>query len=541
LNRFLHYTIIFCSLLCVFSCKKQHDLTIKENANSTTKEQKFITVSNDALGIELLKLKNNTSSIQLKNKDSVLAFYKLRNGNAAWRSLKNRNEFYNTIQSADKEGLIPKDYNLNKILKIVTSNPFNQTDNISIDLLFTDTYLSFSYHLANGKVDPKKLYDDWELTPNVFQFNSILNASLNSSTLKKSIDVYKPQRKIYKQLKAQLPVAKELIHSDSLKTTVIHGHKIRPNNTDNRVINIRKRLNELGFLKDSLVTQSKVLDTLLQEEIRKFQASKKLKTDAIIGIATIDALNESYLDKYNSVLANLERWRWYPRNMGNDYILVNIANYQLKHITTTDTTKYNIIVGKTSRKTPVFSSTISYLDFNPKWYIPPTIKREDIIPAATKDIDYLRRKNISVFNNQGKQLILDSINWNSNIPSSYRYIQSSGDNNALGRVKIIFPNKFSVYLHDTPSKSLFKKNYRARSSGCVRVQNVFTLAGDILNISDKKINKLVENQLTKRIHVKKDIKVHFLYWSVVFNEQSEPIFLNDIYKLDKDLVQLLAN
>jgi len=541
LNKTLRYTIIFCVFLSLFSCKKQLDLSVKENADSTTKEQQFITVSNDALGTVLLNIKNDSSSIQLKNKDSVLAFYKLRNGNAAWRSLKNRNEFYSVLQSADKEGLIPEDYNINKVLKIVTSNPSNRTDNIAIDLLFTDTYLSFAYHLANGKVNPKKLYNDWELTPNVFQFNSLLNTSLNNNTLYKSVDVYKPQHKIYQQLKTQLPLAKTLIHTDSSKTIVLHGTKIRPNKSEERVLNIRKRLNELGFLKDSLVTQSKVLDTLLQESVREFQSSKKLKTDAIIGIETVDALNESYLDKYNSILANLERWRWFPRKMGSDYILVNISNYQLKHITTTDTTRYNIIVGKTSRKTPVFSSTISYLDFNPKWFIPPIIKREDIIPAASKDLDYLRRKNISVFNNQGKQLVLDSINWNSNLPSSYRYVQSSGNNNALGRVKIIFPNKFSVYLHDTPSKSLFKKNYRARSSGCVRVQNVFTLAGDVLNLSDEKINELVESKLTKRIHVKKDIKVHFLYWSIVFNEQSKPTFLSDVYKLDKGLAQLLAN
>ena len=540
MNKFLRYTIIFCSLLSVFSCKKQHDLTIKESTDSITKEQLFVTVSSDALGTELLKIKNNTSSIQLKNKDSLIAFYELRNGNPAWRSLNNRNELYRALQSVEKEGLIPDEYNSNEILKIVTSNPFKQSDNIAIDLLFTDTYLSFVYHLANGKLNPKKLYDDWKLTPNEFQFNAILNASLNGNTLYKSIDGYKPKHKIYQQLKAQLPLAKALIYTDSLKTIVIHGDKIRPSNTDNRIIDIRKRLNELGFIKDSIVTQSKVLDTILQEGVRKFQASKKLRTDAIIGRETIDALNESYLDKYNSVLANLERWRWFPRKMGDDYILVNIANYQLKHITETDTTQYNIIVGKTSRKTPVFSSTINYLDFNPKWYIPPTIKREDIIPAATKDIDYLRRKNISVFH-KGQKMILDSINWNSSAPSSYSYVQSSGNSNALGRVKIIFPNKFSVYLHDTPSKSLFKKNYRARSSGCVRVQNVFSLASDILNISDEKITDLLDSNQTKRIHAKDEIKVYFLYWSVIFNNKKEPIFLNDVYKLDKELAQKLAN
>lgn len=540
MKKLLHYTVFFCILLSTLSCKKQHDLTlIKLTDNATTKQQ-YITVSSNVLEEVLLKLKKDSSSINLKNKDSVLAFYELRNGKAAWKSIKNRNTLYTAITNADKQGLNPSDYNLNDIMEIITSDPFSTKNNAAIDVLFTDTYLSYSYHLANGKINPRKLYNDWKLDSNVFEFNSILSNSLNDNSLSKSFEKYTPQHKIYKQLLKQLPISKELVNSDSLRTITEHGAKIRPNKSNTRIINIRKRLYELGYLKDSLVTQSEVLDTLLQESIREFQTLKKLKTDAIIGVETIDALNESSQNQYNSILANLERWRWFPRNLGEDYILVNVADYKLKHVTKKDTTQYSIIVGKVTRKTPVFRSEISHLDFNPKWFIPPTIKKEDIIPAATKDIEYLRRKNISVFH-KGKKIILDSINWNSSAPSSYSYVQSSGNSNALGRVKIIFPNKFSVYLHDTPSKSLFKKNYRARSSGCVRVQNVFSLAGEILNIPDDKIMDLIDSKKTKRIIVKNEIQVHFLYWTVVFNNEAEPIFLNDVYKLDKELAQKLAN
>ncbi|PHS05805.1 MAG: hypothetical protein COA88_11635 [Kordia sp.] len=540
MNKLLHYTIFFCALLSVLSCKKQADLILVKTIENTSIKQQSISVSSNVLNEILLKLKKDSLSFKLKNKDSVLAFYELRNGKAAWEAIQNRNALYTAISTADKQGLNPSDYNLNKIKEIITSDPFSTKNNAAIDILFTDTSLSYSYHLANGRFNPKKLYNDWKLDANVFKFNSILSNSLNEKSLDKSFQKFTPQHTIYKQLLKQLPASKALVSSDSLRTITEHGSKIRPNKSSTRIINIRKRLNELGFLQDSLITQSKVLDTLLQQSVRDFQTSKKIKTDAIIGIGTIDALNESYQDQYNSILANLERWRWFPRYLGENYILVNISDYKLKYITKNDTTQYTIIVGKTARKTPVFSSQISHLDFNPKWFIPPTIKKEDIIPAATKDIDYLRKKNISVFHKE-KRMILDSINWNSSAPLSYRYVQGAGDSNALGRVKIIFPNKFSVYLHDTPSKSLFNKNYRARSSGCVRVQNVFSLAADILNFSNDKITNLVDHKLTKRIHVTKDIKVHLFYWSVVFNNKSEPIFLNDVYKLDKELAKKLAN
>ncbi|MFD0963429.1 L,D-transpeptidase family protein [Pseudofulvibacter geojedonensis] len=493
-----------------------------------------------------LALDSLNEKFNLKHKDSILAFYKLRNGKAAWGNINNRVTLLNIIKESVLEGLTPSDYNVKQIEKVVTDSGADEKVNIISDLFLTDMYLEYAYHLGNGKISPKSLYNDWELTPNLFSYNEQLNISLNENNINQSLDQIKPKEALYKLLKKQLIIAKESIFKDSLKTKIEHGDKIRPNKSDKRVISIRKRLNELGFLNDSLVNKSELLDTLLQESIESFQKHKQLKTDAIIGKGTVNALNKSYKDEYYSILANLERFRWFPRNKGKEYIIVNVADYNLTYVSPKDTTIHKVIVGRTDRKTPIFSSQINYLEFNPKWFIPPTIKNEDIIPAARKNSEYISNKNITVYNEKGNKVHPDSVNWNSAIVSNYRYVQSSGSSNALGRVKIIFPNKFSVYLHDTPSKSLFKKNYRARSSGCVRVENPFDLSAKLLREKEKYSRALIDTVIKKRhtlrVHLDKKVMAHFLYWTVIFNDNEQPIYINDVYNLDNQLaMKLLAN
>lgn len=540
MNTLILYTRIFLVVFTCFSCNKSHETEHKTAAINSSEKQLRIVVSPELFAAELHKIKADSSKITLKHKDSVLAFYQIRNGAPAWESIKNRNALYIAIKEADKEGLIPEDYNLKKLEAAVSSVNYSANYNIGLDILFTDTYLTYAYHLANGKLNPKELYSDWDLDKNQFSYNNLLNQSVNNESILKSLHYYKPSHRIYQQLKNKLPEVKSRIGSDSLRTIVAQGPKIRPNSSSQRIISIRKRLNELGYLEDSLVNNSKVLDTLLQAQLKRFQLEKQLQVDAIVGAGTINALNRTQQDNYYSILADLERWRWYPRNYGKTAIVVNIPNYQLNYYSNEDTLTHNIVVGKTARKTPVFSSVVRHIDFNPLWYIPPTIKKEDIIPSASRDINYLKKKNIAVYNKQGKKMILDSINWKSNAPYSYRYVQAAGSSNALGRLKIIFPNNFSVYLHDTPSKSLFEKNYRAKSSGCVRVQNVTNLAAKILDWPIEKINETITSKKTTRILSPKKINIHLLYWSVEFNNNSEAIFLNDVYDYDTNLGMKLA-
>ena len=500
---------------------------------------KTISIEQKQFTTRILQLIKDSTSISFKNKDSILSFYKSRDNKPAWTNIKDRIQLHKAIENSFLEGLNPKDYNLSEVTKIINNDPFAKKNNIAIDLLFTDMYLEYAKHLANGKTKATDFYNDWVLETNEFGYNEILNIALNNSEVLKSFEIYKPTHKNYLQLKSILSTYKSQIGIDTLKATITFGDKIRPNKSDERIINIRKKLTELNFLKDSINKNSILLDSVLQESIKAFQKTKNLSIDGIVGAGTIKELNKNYEDKYKCILVNLERWKWYPRNFGEDYILVNIPDFKLRYYTKEDTTEHIVVVGKSQRKTPVFSAPIKYVVFNPKWHIPPTIKKEDIIPAARKNPSSLTRKNISVYNREGKRIHPDSIQWNSNIPSTYRYVQGPGRSNALGLVKIIFPNKHSVFLHDTNHRDLFDKNFRARSSGCVRVKTPFKLTSEVLKWNIKKVDSAIASKQTTRSYIKHKTMVYMLYWDVIFDAENKPTFISDVYNLDERVSKAL--
>jgi murein L,D-transpeptidase YcbB/YkuD len=195
-------------------------------------------------------------------------------------------------------------------------------------------------------------------------------------------------------------------------------------------------------------------------------------------------------------------------------------------------------VGKTYRKTPVFRDRIRYIEFNPTWTIPPGILRKDILPKVKRDPQYLQNKNMVVLNQQGKQIDIATIDWSQYPGKGFPYLirQQPGPNNALGRVKFIFPNKHLVYLHDTPSKSGFKRAERAFSSGCIRVQNPFHFAE--LLLADKpgwdraKIDAVVESRKTTRVNLSKPLTVMLLYWTAAVDNERRVVFKQDIYDRD---------
>lgn len=527
------YSLIILSFLILQSCNnnKTEILNKEKIIASNDSLLKVISIDQEQFNNHILQLSKDSTNTYFKNQDSILSFYKSRNNKAAWTNLKDRIQLHEAIKNSYQEGLNPDDYNFSEIAKSINKNTFTKS-NIAIDLFLTDMYLEYAYDLANGKTKATDFYDDWVLETNVFLYNNILNNALNNNKVLKSFELYKPTHKNYRQLKSILSNYKAQIEIDTVKTIIAFGDKIRPNKNDIRIINVRKRLTELKFVVDTLNQNSTLLDSTLQENIKNFQKEKNLSIDAIIGSGTITELNKGYKDKYNSILVNLERWKWFPRNFGEDYILVNIPDFKLKHYTKKDTTEHIVVVGKFKRKTPVFSAPIKYVVFNPKWHIPPTIKKEDIIPSARKNPSSLTRKNISVFNREGKPMHIDSIQWNTNAPSTYSYVQGPGRSNALGLVKIIFPNKHSVFLHDTNHRELFKNNFRAISSGCVRVKTPFELTSEVLKWDIKKVDSAIASKETKRAYLKHTTMVYMLYWNVIFDTNNNPTFISDVYNLD---------
>jgi len=471
-------------------------------------------------------------SIALQKNKPLYSFYKLNSFCSVWNTPEKRKIASEAIANAIDEGLNPEDYNLTKILsseKRVDS--LSEKEITNYDLLLTSSIENYITDLSFGKLDPKKLYDDWDLKIIKPDNHKNLSDALQKDSLAIIIEKAKPNHIMYKKLKNALVLINQF-PEDSLKKIEIASN-LKPNDSDPSLILIKKRLAYWKDLKmpDSLTY---LYDEATQNAVKKFQSRHGLQADGIIGKGTLAELNVSKDIRKKQIIANMERWRWFPKTMGEHYIIINIPEYKLHTVFKNDTTRtHNVIVGTAARKTPILTSKLSYAVFNPTWTVPPTILKEDIIPSMIKNRNYLKGKNITIYNYQGQEV--NPWSWNPANAKKYRYVQSPGTYNSLGMVKIIFPNNFSVYLHDTNHKEYFEKTDRSLSSGCVRVQDPLELTEYLLddkkNWNVEKITETLKTEKTKNATFKSDIFIHQLYWTA-WSEKGLLYFTPDIYDLD---------
>jgi murein L,D-transpeptidase YcbB/YkuD len=288
-------------------------------------------------------------------------------------------------------------------------------------------------------------------------------------------------------------------------------------------------------------------DDTLAVAVKRFQAMHALQADGIMGKSTLQEMNVSIEDRIGQLRVNLERLRWTAGSLSPDFIIINIAGFELYlyHNNTLSWTT-NVMTGSEKTETPVFKSTIHYLVLNPTWTVPPSIVKSAVLPAIRKDTAYLKANNYQLKNLKGQSVNPDSINtrkayaWN----FPYTVVQTPGDHNALGRVKFMFPNEHAVYLHDTPSKHLFDKADRAFSHGCIRVQNPMKLAeillADSLNWNAQKLMQAVATNTTQTVMLKKRIDILLMYWTMGIDPATGAVkFYRDIYKRDKKVLDAL--
>jgi murein L,D-transpeptidase YcbB/YkuD len=277
-----------------------------------------------------------------------------------------------------------------------------------------------------------------------------------------------------------------------------------------------------------------------------FQLRNGLTADGVVGKATIEAMNIPVEDRIATIEANLERWRWLSDDLGERYIEVNIANFELQVIEKDDMVfRTEVIVGRTLRETPVFSSTMTYLVLNPDWTVPPTILNDDIIPSVINNPDYLAEKNLKILRMDGTEVDPSTIDWINMVQAGfpYRIHQEPGPKNALGRVKFMFPNQYSVYIHDTPDQNLFGRTDRSFSSGCIRVNNPLDLAACIMKDSPawtpEQIKNVIDQGEERIINLAKSIPVHIVYLTAWASDDGLVYFRKDIYDRDQPLLAAL--
>jgi len=249
-------------------------------------------------------------------------------------------------------------------------------------------------------------------------------------------------------------------------------------------------------------------------------------------------MNVSVQERIDQIKVNLERARWVLHDLPEDFVITDIAGFEVSYrrggkiIWST-----RAQVGKPYRKTPVFRGQIRYLEVNPTWTVPPTILRNDILPKLAKDLSYLQQMDMQALTHDGKHVDPSTIDWKQYPQKPFPYLlrQNPGPNNALGRIKFMFPNKHLVYLHDTPSRNLFERDQRAFSSGCIRVMHPFELAELLLDDpqwTQSRIEEVVKSKQTTRINLAKPVTVILMYWTVNITEDGGIMFKADVYDRD---------
>lgn len=325
------------------------------------------------------------------------------------------------------------------------------------------------------------------------------------------------------------------------------GSSLRLGMRDERVEALRARLTQTGDVLSGQPAESELFDENLEAAVRHFQARHGLDDDGIVGRLTLAELNTAVEERIRQLMVNMERWRWLPHDPGERFIMVNIAGFNMVVVERgVPIMRQRVIVGRDYRQTPVFNCNMTYLVLNPSWEVPNSIAVRDILPEVRRDPDYLRRLGFRVLQGWGaeeRELDLDTIDCDA-VPADrfpYRFRQEPGPLNALGRVKFMFPNRYAVYLHDTPARDLFRRSDRAFSSGCIRVEHPLDLADLLLEGSARwtpqALREALATEEERTVTLPRSMPVHLVYMTAWVDSRGVLQFRSDVYDRDRGVAE----
>ncbi|MEM8631883.1 MAG: L,D-transpeptidase family protein [Pseudomonadota bacterium] len=477
-------------------------------------------------------------------------FYAARDGTPLWTD--DRAEaLFEILNDGLDHGFRPQDVHLPRLYDLHDARQSGDAaDGLAFELAASDAMVRLLHHLVFGKVDPERLDAHWNFSRPVLGDDPArsLNAFIEDTGVAAVLPALEPTNANYNALKSALETYR-LIQIDGGWPVIPDGPALKPGMRDARVQTIRQRLAAEGVLspqgieflsatpEDSPAGPSDpdLYDPSLAADVARFQARLGLEADGVIGPRTLTALNRTVEERIDQLRLSLERARWLVRGLGDDFVLVNIAGartYVVRDGALVWTTRS--ITGSAYRKTPVFRDDIKYMEFNPTWTVPASILKKDKLPKIRRDPGYLARHGYSVIAPDGTPVSPASVNWASDDPG-IKLVQRPGPDNALGLVKFMFPNDYAVYLHDTNDRTLFDRNERNLSSGCVRVEDPFLLA-DLLMMGDPdwsraKMEAILASGQTTRINLPEPMPVLLTYWTA-WVEDGEVHFREDIYDRD---------
>ena len=335
-----------------------------------------------------------------------------------WKSRENLDQMLYVLQNISREGLNPEDYHLTAIDKladkIILSDEVEVEDIARLELLLTDAFLLLSAHLAVGKTDAETIDPQWKASRRALtiDWGKFIDSTLQNNCIIENLQKLTPRHREYCNLKKALAEYRQIEEKGGWGkfSTILPKLEKGMWNPDIALLRDRLAITQ-GYISDT-IDDEYLFDQTLHEQVMLFQLRNGLTADGVVGKATIEAMNIPVEDRIATIEANLERWRWLSDDLGERYIEVNIANFELQVIEKDDMVfRTEVIVGRTLRETPVFSSTMTYLVLNPDWTVPPTILNDDIIPSVINNPDYLAEKNLKILRIDGTEVDPSSIDW----------------------------------------------------------------------------------------------------------------------------------
>lgn len=478
------------------------------------------------------------SSIDADTWRHVRGLYRSNDGNAYWMTSKGLDrqrsgQLTNVVVASVEDALNPAELPLADAvgaLDVVRGRQApTAADMARADVLMTTLYAGIAEQLLVGHVNPRSVSQDWYIDPREERVDSAIARLLRSPRLDQALDSLRPRHESYAALRSELERYRTIVATGGWKRLEDKGKPLSPRDSAPaaRLTALRERLHTGGFLQSAESagdsTGGRIYDAELAGAVAQFQARHGIVVDSILGAETVASLNVPAEYRAAQIAGNLERFRWLPRALGTRYILVNVPAFQLQAFDNgVEALSMKVIVGAEydGRSTPVFSDSLQTVVFRPYWNVTENIAENEIWPKADADPSYLARNNY--------ELVRDK--------QGTRVRQKPGPGNALGLVKFLFPNNFSIYLHDTPQGELFKEDIRAFSHGCIRVEKPAELAQYVLGWTADSVRRMMDDSKDDRhVAVSPKIPVYIVYLTSYVRDGALH-FGNDLYSRDQPLV-----
>ena len=486
----------------------------------------------------------------------VVDFYKKYNYQTRWLYQNKPSPLFasyiKTLTELTDYGFFPQNYRQHELDSLV-GHLYQHKDSLFLKQLemtdreITASFLLLTRHLTQGRIP--KVGDGvrvWKRNKPIFDNVELLLKLKDTDNLSTIIETLQPQQTFYKAMAQKY---KELLKDTTsyIPLAIADPKSFAVGYSDSTVVALRNQLGLRGYKPVALGAPAEV-DSLLIKAVKQFQRQVGLTADGVPGAQTMSYLQMTPQQQSDLLLLNMERLRWQNKNLGEDYILVNIPEYRLR-LFYKDSLKFttNVVVGRPDTPTPIFSDSIKFVEFRPTWSVPISIVRKEMIPRIVDSGDSLKyaKRGYKLYENN-KEIDPATINWRDEktLKRNLAFVENPSANNSLGLVKFVLHNNMSIYLHDTPSKKLFDNTQRTYSHGCVRVQYPDSLAYQLLKHTAEwnyqRVNDAMQTGRDQyRVHPKQHFVVDISYLTAWVDEAGQLVIRNDPYQFDKEQLKLL--